>query len=116
MESYAFKLPDLGEGTAEAEITAWHVVVGDIVAEDQPLVDLMTDKATVEVPSPVAGTVIALYGDPGERRAVGSDLVIFDVTRDSDASSSPEALPNEIALEPPVEKHAAVAVDTPDKP
>jgi len=116
VERYAFKLPDLGEGTAEAEITAWHVVVGDTVAEDQPLVDLMTDKATIEVPSPVAGTVTALYGEPGERRAVGSDLVLFDVAKDGDASSSPEAMSKEIAPELPVEKHAAVAVDTPDKP
>src|SRR5438128_9315604 len=116
MERYAFTLPDLGEGTAEAEITAWHVVVGDTVAEDQPLVDLMTDTATIEVPSPIAGTIVALYGEPGEKRAVGSDLVLFDVAKEGDASSSAAALANEIAPEPPVEKHAAVAVGTPDKP
>jgi len=116
MERYAFRLPDLGEGTTEAEITAWHVVVGDTVAEDQPLVDLMTDKATIEVPSPVAGTVTALYGEPGERRPVGSDLVLFDVARDGDASSSPEPLPDEISPEAPVEKHAVVAVEVRDKP
>jgi 2-oxoisovalerate dehydrogenase E2 component (dihydrolipoyl transacylase) len=54
---FNFKLPDVGEGTAEAEITAWHVKVGDTVAEDQPLVDVMTDKATVEITSPVSGKV-----------------------------------------------------------
>ena len=76
---HVFKTPDLGEGTTQAEIVAWRVKRGDIVREDQPIVDLMTDKATVEVTSPVHGTILELRGEPGESMAVGSDLVIFDV-------------------------------------
>ena len=79
MGHYVFKLPDVGEGTAEAEIAAWHVVVGDRIDEDQPLVDVMTDKATVEITSPVSGRVISLHGAVGEKIAVGSDLVVFEV-------------------------------------
>ena len=62
MGRYVFKLPDVGEGTAEAEIVAWHVKVGDMVAEDQQLADMMTDKATVEMESPVAGKVLRVAG------------------------------------------------------
>jgi 2-oxoisovalerate dehydrogenase E2 component (dihydrolipoyl transacylase) len=79
MGRYVFKLPDVGEGTAEAEIVAWHVKVGDLVHEDQNLVDVMTDKATVEMTSPVTGKVIALNGAPGEMAAVGSALVELEV-------------------------------------
>jgi 2-oxoisovalerate dehydrogenase E2 component (dihydrolipoyl transacylase) len=76
---YAFKTPDLGEGTTQAEIVEWRVKVGDFVREDQPIADLMTDKATVEVCSPVHGTIVALRGAPGEIMAVGSELVVFDI-------------------------------------
>ena len=62
MGRYVFKLPDVGEGTAEAELVAWHVAVGDMVEEDQIVADIMTDKATVEIPSSVAGKVLALGG------------------------------------------------------
>jgi 2-oxoisovalerate dehydrogenase E2 component (dihydrolipoyl transacylase) len=77
--NYAFKLPDVGEGTAEAELVAWHVKVGDAVAEDQLLADIMTDKATVELTSPIAGKVTALLGEPGKVVVVGAPLVMFDV-------------------------------------
>jgi 2-oxoisovalerate dehydrogenase E2 component (dihydrolipoyl transacylase) len=79
MGTYVFKLPDVGEGTAEAEIVAWHVKVGDVIAEDQNLVDVMTDKATVEMTSPVSGKVIALHGEPGEMAPVGAPLVQLEV-------------------------------------
>lgn len=79
MGRYAFKLPDVGEGIAESEIAAWRVAVGDAVAEDQPLVDMLTDKAAVEIPSPVAGKVAALHGQPGDKVAVGSVLVEIDL-------------------------------------
>ena len=79
MVKYAFKLPDLGEGTTKAEIVRWHVAAGDIVREDQPLVDVMTDKATMEIPSPVAGTVTKLYGEPGDTRPVGAELIDLEV-------------------------------------
>ncbi len=79
MGRYVFKLPDVGEGTAEAELVAWHVKVGDTVAEDQIIADIMTDKATVELTSPVAGKVLAAHGEPGQQLAVGSPLVEFEV-------------------------------------
>ena len=75
MSLYKFKLPDIGEGIAEAEIVAWHVKVGDRVEEDQQLADMMTDKATVEMESPVAGTVKSLAGEVGDQIAIGSVLV-----------------------------------------
>ncbi len=75
MATYQFKLPDIGEGIAEAEIVAWHVKVGDTVEEDQQLADMMTDKATVEMESPVAGVVKSLAGEVGDQIAIGSVLV-----------------------------------------
>src|SRR5882672_4294581 len=75
MGQYFFRLPDIGEGVAEAEITAWHVKPGDTVHEDGPLLDVMTDKATVDMTSPVDGTVIALHGEVGSKAPVGSVLV-----------------------------------------
>jgi 2-oxoisovalerate dehydrogenase E2 component (dihydrolipoyl transacylase) len=82
------KLPDIGEGTTEAEIVAWHVRPGDTVEEDDPLVEVMTDKATVELPAPVGGRVVAIHGEIGEKRAVGSDLVELEVAG-ADAGEDP---------------------------
>src|SRR3954452_7754048 len=79
MARYEFKLPDIGEGIAEAEIVAWHVKVGDTVKEDQQLADMMTDKATVEMESPVAGTVVKLAGEVGDQIPIGSVLVEFEL-------------------------------------
>lgn len=79
MSHYVFKLPDLGEGTAEAEIVAWHVAVGQTVEEDAPLVDVMTDKATVEITSPVRGKVLSLACGAGEMAGVGASLVELEV-------------------------------------
>jgi 2-oxoisovalerate dehydrogenase E2 component (dihydrolipoyl transacylase) len=79
MGRYVFKLPDVGEGTAEAEIVAWHVAVGDRIEEDQHLVDVMTDKATVEMTSPVTGVVVSLHGEPGAMAPVGAPLVELEV-------------------------------------
>src|SRR5437660_703787 len=75
---YEFKLPDIGEGIAEAEIVAWHVKVGDTIAEDQQIADMMTDKATVEMESPVAGKVIELAGDVGDQVPIGSVLAVIE--------------------------------------
>jgi pyruvate dehydrogenase E2 component (dihydrolipoamide acetyltransferase) len=75
---FEFKLPDIGEGVVEGEIVAWKVTVGQAVAEDQPLVEVMTDKATVEIPSPRAGTVVALNGGEGEVVNVGATIVVLD--------------------------------------
>lgn len=79
MALYQFRLSDIGEGIAEAEIVAWHVQPGDKVKEDQNLVDVMTDKATVEMTSPVAGTVLAVHGAVGQMMAVGGVLVDLDL-------------------------------------
>src|ERR1700712_662384 len=99
MGRYVFKLPDVGEGTAEAEIVAWHVKVGDVVAEDQNLVDVMTDKATVEMTAPVSGKVISLRGEPGEMAPVGSVIVEFEV--EGAGNAKPGAAPAKPAAEVP---------------
>jgi 2-oxoisovalerate dehydrogenase E2 component (dihydrolipoyl transacylase) len=75
MGSYTIRVPDIGEGIAEVELVKWHVQPGDAVKEDQVVADVMTDKATVEVPSPVSGSVVSLGGDVGQVMAVGSDLI-----------------------------------------
>ncbi len=87
MGKYVFKLPDVGEGTAEAEVVAWHVKVGDAVEEDQILADIMTDKATVELTSPVSGKVVSIHGEPGAMAAVGSPLVVFEVSGAGNAAA-----------------------------
>jgi len=79
MGLYVFRLPDIGEGIAEAEVVAWHVAVGHEVEEDQALVDLMTDKATVEMSSPVAGRVLVVHSEVGGRVAVGAPLVELEI-------------------------------------
>ncbi|MFO1079301.1 MAG: dihydrolipoamide acetyltransferase family protein [Reyranellaceae bacterium] len=83
------KLPDVGEGVAEAELVEWHVAVGDSVLEDQLLAAVMTDKATVEIPSPAAGTVVALGGEVGATLAVGAELVRLEVAGDVAATPGP---------------------------
>lgn len=100
MGRYVFKLPDVGEGTAEAEVVAWHVKPGDRVEEDQTLVDVMTDKATVEIPSPVKGTVLSVNGTPGNMLAVGSELVVFEVEGEGNASPEAPAAPAAEATPP----------------
>ena len=79
MGRYTFHLPDIGEGIAEAEVVAWHVKVGDVIAEDSRLADVMTDKATVELESPVAGTVLEIAGEAGDKLPIGSALVVLEV-------------------------------------
>jgi 2-oxoisovalerate dehydrogenase E2 component (dihydrolipoyl transacylase) len=79
MGQYAIKMPDIGEGIAEVELVAWRVQPGDVVKEDQILADVMTDKATVEIPSPVAGKVETLGGQPGQLMAVGAELIRLEV-------------------------------------
>jgi 2-oxoisovalerate dehydrogenase E2 component (dihydrolipoyl transacylase) len=92
MARYEFKLPDIGEGIAEAEIVAWHVKVGDMVKEDQQLADMMTDKATVEMESPVAGRVVEVAGEVGDQIPIGSVLVVFETEAAAPAVEAP-ALP-----------------------
>jgi 2-oxoisovalerate dehydrogenase E2 component (dihydrolipoyl transacylase) len=104
MGQYTFKLPDVGEGTAEAEIVAWHVRVGDMVQEDAPLVDVMTDKATVEMTSPVSGRVTQINGEPGDMAAVGSAIVVFetDAAGAEPAAPAPKAEAPKPVAPPPV--------------
>ena len=92
MGQFSFKLPDVGEGTAEAEICEWRVNVGDRVEEDQPLVDVMTDKATVELTSPVSGVVQSLAGKAGVMAAVGSVLVVLQTDGGNGESCAPPAV------------------------
>src|ERR1700730_17537376 len=89
MGRYIVKLPDIGEGTTEAEIVAWHVAPGQEIREEDPLVDVMTDKATVEIPAPIGGTVVALGGAVGDKRPVGSELVTLDVAGEGNVRESP---------------------------
>lgn len=86
MARFEFRLPDIGEGIAEAEIVAWHVKVGDTVSEDQGVADMMTDKATVEMESPVSGTVIEVAGDVGDMIPIGSTLLVIE-TGDEEAAT-----------------------------
>lgn len=79
MGQHTIKMPDIGEGIAEVELVAWHVKPGDVVKEDQVLADVMTDKANVEIPSPVNGTVVALGGEVGQTLAVGAELIRIEV-------------------------------------
>ncbi|MDE0284141.1 MAG: dihydrolipoamide acetyltransferase family protein [Gammaproteobacteria bacterium] len=89
MADYSFKLPDLGEGTVESEIVAWRAGVGDAIEADQPLVDVMTDKATIEITAPVTGTLISVAGESGDVIAVGAELAVFATGGDAPHSSFP---------------------------
>ena len=113
MGRYVFKLPDVGEGIAEAEVVGWHVQVGAIVAEDDPLVDVMTDKATVEIPAPRAGRILAITGTPGDKVRVGAELVVLEV--DGDGEALPQDKTASKPAAPPVTA-AATARPTPGAP
>lgn len=91
MGTHVIKMPDIGEGIAEVELSVWHVKVGDMVVEDQVLADVMTDKAMVDIPSPVHGKVIALGGQPGEVMAVGSVLISIEVEGAGNVKESAQA-------------------------
>ena len=93
MGEYRFKLPDIGEGVVEAEITAWHVKLGDTVSEDDPLADAMTDKATIELTSPVDGVISMVACEEGEVLAVGADLVVLTVEGEGNVDAAPETTP-----------------------
>src|SRR6185312_10933863 len=96
MSRYVFKLPDLGEGTVEAEIVAWRVKPGDEVSEDDVLAEVMTEKAAVEVPAPVSGKILSTTGQPGDMVAVGAELVVLETatggaTAEAGAGAGPGA-------------------------
>ncbi len=124
MGTHVIKMPDIGEGIAEVELSVWHVKVGDLVVEDQVLADVMTDKAMVDIPSPVHGKVISLGGEPGEVMAVGSILISIEVEGAGNAKDAPlvaqlvkaapepveQAKPASVVEAKPVSKPAAPAV------
>ena len=108
MSEYVFKLPDLGEGTVEAEVVRWLVGPGDRVVEDQPIVELMTDKATVEVPAPVTGRVLRISGEPGDKVPVGSPLVVFETAMAGETVAPAPAPAPSTRAEPAIERPTAV--------
>ncbi|MEC7600226.1 MAG: dihydrolipoamide acetyltransferase family protein [Candidatus Thermoplasmatota archaeon] len=103
MGKFEFKLPDIGEGVVEGEIVEWMVVVGDTVKEDDPILSVMTDKATVEIPAPCDGTVSSIVGEAGDIIPVGGVCIVFDVEGDGNASEAAE----------PVEEEAPAVEETP---
>jgi 2-oxoisovalerate dehydrogenase E2 component (dihydrolipoyl transacylase) len=109
-----FRLPDIGEGIAEAEIVTWHVKVGDHVEEDQPVADMMTDKATVEMAAPVSGKVIEVAGAVGDQIAIGSTLVVFETEGGEEAAQAPAAKEEPVA--PKADPVPAPAPQTPVRP
>ena len=119
MGIYEFKLPDIGEGVVEGEVVEWMVSVGDSIKEDDPILSVMTDKATVEIPSPVNGVVTKIIGEPGDILPVGEVCIEFKVDGDGNASATPAAKQEEVVKEKPkVEKVTKpkpepVAVETP---
>ncbi|WP_162094986.1 dihydrolipoamide acetyltransferase family protein [Pseudomonas chlororaphis] len=108
MGTHVIKMPDIGEGIAEVELAQWHVKVGDLVVEDQVLADVMTDKAMVDIPSPVHGKVISLGGQPGEVMAVGSILISIEVEGAGNLKAS-----DQLVKEPAAIKEAAPVVLAP---
>ena len=104
MGKFEFKLPDIGEGVVEGEIVEWMVAVGDTVKEDDPILSVMTDKATVEIPAPCDGTVASIVGEAGDILPVGGVCIVFDVDGEGNASASSEPVAEDA---PPVEEVAA---------
>jgi 2-oxoisovalerate dehydrogenase E2 component (dihydrolipoyl transacylase) len=115
LSQFIFKMPDLGEGTVEAEIVAWHTKPGDVVQEDQVIVEVMTDKAAVEVPAPVSGRVVSISGEPGDKVAVGSPLIVFELAAPAADSAPP---PSSDLAAPPLRASAmrasAATISAPD--
>jgi len=110
MGTHVIKMPDIGEGIAEVELAQWHVKVGDQVVEDQVLADVMTDKAMVDIPSPVHGTVISLGGEPGEVMAVGSILISIEVEGAGNLKESAQAAAPAAKAPEAINKPAAAPV------
>lgn len=120
MGRFVFKLPDIGEGIAESEIAQWRVKVGDVIAEDQPLVDMLTDKAAVEISSPVSGKILELRGKEGDMAPVGGPLVIIEVEGEGTPEADVPAAPvPKVAAPAPAAKpevSAPTAVIAPESP
>ena len=115
MSTHTIKMPDIGEGIAEVELVAWHVKPGDSIVEDQALADVMTDKANVEIPSPVAGTVLSLGGDVGQTLAVGSELIRIEVVDTGKTPKRPSPDQSPARVPPMAPARAATPAATPQK-
>lgn len=111
MGTYEFRLPDIGEGVVEGEIVSWHVSEGDVVKEDAPLLEVMTDKASVVIPSPVDGKITATTGKPGEIIPVGQVCIVFEI--DGEGNASAETPPKVDSVEIPPEPTPEPAPVTP---
>ena len=111
MAQHVMKLPDVGEGVVEAEVVQWAVKPGDQVSEDQHIVDVMTDKATVEITAPVSGVVLETFGEAGDLLPVGSPLIVFE----TDAEATQTIVESEVSTESeePVSIHTGRAVAAP---
>lgn len=120
MTRFVMRVPDLGEGSVSAEVIAWKVAAGDTVREDAPLVEMSTDKAVVEVPSPVSGLVVSVSGKPGDTLAVGSELAVFELEstleRSGVQNAAPSARPAPTAPAAPPVAAAAPASATQETP
>ncbi|HEY0686477.1 MAG TPA: dihydrolipoamide acetyltransferase family protein [Steroidobacter sp.] len=106
MSRHVVKLPDLGEGTTSSEIVAWKVKVGDQIAEDDPMVEMSTDKAVVEMPAPVSGKVVSLGGEPGDQIAVGAELIVLETGEGNGAGTAAENTPPPAAAQKPAAQSA----------
>ncbi|HQS68411.1 MAG: branched-chain alpha-keto acid dehydrogenase subunit E2 [Novosphingobium sp. 28-62-57] len=113
MATYTFRLPDIGEGIAEAEIVAWHVAIGDTVEEDGRLADMMTDKVTVEMESPVTGRVVSIAGEVGDIVAIGSALVVIETVGEGEGPSTGSGRAEEMEIATPQEPFVSSEVETP---
>lgn len=113
MGIHVIKMPDIGEGIAEVELVAWHVEVGQTIKEDQPLADVMTDKAAVEIPSPVTGKVIELGGRIGEMMAVGSELIRLEVEGDGNLKADAPVRESKVATAPVASAPSKSVVEAP---
>jgi 2-oxoisovalerate dehydrogenase E2 component (dihydrolipoyl transacylase) len=111
MTRYVFKMPDLGEGTVEAEVVAWHVKIGDHVQEDQVMAEVMTDKAAVEVPAPVSGKVVSITGQAGDMIRVGAELIVFETESSDDLEAASPVEP--VAAAPAVPASAPAPAPKP---
>jgi 2-oxoisovalerate dehydrogenase E2 component (dihydrolipoyl transacylase) len=116
MGTFEFKLPDIGEGVVEGEIVEWLVAVGDSIKEDDPILSVMTDKATVEIPAPCEGTVKSMVGEAGDILPVGAVCIVFEVDGDGNASEEKALEPAPAKEEKPAEKPATETPAAPTLP
>src|SRR3546814_13780597 len=115
MAKFPFNMPDVGEGGAEAEIVAWHVKAGDRVEEDQHLVDVRTDKATIDIESPVSGVVIEVSGEAGDTISVGAMLLVIEIDGEIEEAVESVVVPEE-RPEPGIETVRTAPVEAPKEP